>query len=139
MTNIEKYKETKDALAAYYCLDTKGVPFDTWLKCEFEAPCKPTLLEAAEEVVTAWRADGCIGVLEAVRKHVADLADAIAREKRKSVRNCDRYRTAKEAFGAFMNICIQNCSTCPYNINLNNGVGCCFNWLYANAEKEEAK
>lgn len=139
MTNIEKYKETKDALEAYDSLDSKRVPFDIWLECEFEATRKPTLLEVAQEVVTAWRADGCVGVLEAVRKRVADLADAIAREKRKSVRNCDRYRTAEEAFGALMKFCNGTCSACPFRENINNGVSCFFTWLYAEANKEEAK
>lgn len=97
MKNIEKYPNTKDALETYNSLDFKRVPFDMWLECEFEKPRFPTLLEAAEAVTTAWYADGHDGVLESVRKHVTDLADAIAREKRKPVRNCDRYATAAEA------------------------------------------
>ena len=46
MKNIEKYPNTKDALEAYNSLESKNVPFDKWLECEFKSPREPTLLEA---------------------------------------------------------------------------------------------
>ena len=49
MKNIEKYHETKGALAAYNKLDFKIAPFDKWLELEYEDPCEKTLLEAAEK------------------------------------------------------------------------------------------
>ena len=54
MKNIEKYTNTKDALAAYNSLDLKKVPFDVWLECEFEEPRVPTLIEAAQELKSLW-------------------------------------------------------------------------------------
>ena len=135
MKNIEYYRNTKDALDAYvgaYRKDEIGDrPFDIWLECEFEEPRKPTLLEAAEAVTTAWYADGHDGVLESVRKHVIDLADAIAREKRKPVLNCNAYGTADEAVDAFVGFTRRNKEIAD-KISL-------IDWLYAEAGKEVAK
>lgn len=97
MKNIEKYPNTKDAPETYNSLDFKRVPFDIWLECEFEKPRFPTLLEAAEKVKTTWESQWQYGSLSVVAKAIGHLADAIAREKRKPVRNCDRYATAAEA------------------------------------------
>lgn len=49
MNNIEKYKETKDALEAWRQSVEGGVylSFDEWAQREYEATRAPTLLEAA--------------------------------------------------------------------------------------------
>lgn len=48
MNNIEKYKETKDALEAWRQSVEGGVylSFDEWAQREYEATRAPTLLEA---------------------------------------------------------------------------------------------
>ena len=89
MNNIEKYPNTKDALAAYNALDLKKVPFDVWLECEFEEPRVPTLIKAAQEVVKAWYAKIPEGSLDRVGQSIVRLSTAIEREMRKPVRNCD--------------------------------------------------
>ena len=87
MKNIEKYHNTKDALAAYNALDLKKVPFDVWLECKFEEPRVPTLLEAAAEILYAWKSEIKPGYADRFSKAIGRLSDAIEREKRKSVRN----------------------------------------------------
>ena len=89
MKNIEKYDNTKDALAAYNALDLKKVPFDVWLECEFEEPRVPTLIKAAQEVVKTWYAKIPEGSLARVGQSIVRLSTAIEREMRKPVRNCD--------------------------------------------------
>ena len=91
MKNIEKYTNTKDALAAYNALGLKKVPFDIWLECEFEEPRVQTLLEAADEMVYAWKSEFKPGYPARVSKAIGRLSDAIAREKSKPVRNCDAF------------------------------------------------
>ena len=129
MKNIEKYTNTKDAIAAYNKLDFKRVPFDIWLECEYEEPHVQTLLEAAEAVVKV-----------GYGTFVADLRSAVEREKAKPVRNCDKYRTAKDAFAGFNKMCEEKkCSTCPFSAERNECLNCSFNWLFAEAEKEVSK
>ena len=89
MNNIEKYPNTKDALAAYNALDLKKVPFDVWLESEFEEPRVPTLIKAAQEVVKTWYAKIPEGSLARVGQSIVRLSTAIEREMRKPVRNCD--------------------------------------------------
>ena len=89
MKNIEKYTNTKDALAAYNALGLNKIPFDTWLECEFEEPRVPTLMEAAQEVVKAWYAKIPEGSIARVGQSIVRLSSAIKREKSKPVRNCD--------------------------------------------------
>lgn len=90
MKNIEKYPNTKDALAAYNAIKLKKVPFGIWLECEFEEPRVPTLLEAAQEVKEAWFANMYPRYFPQVSEAFSCLWDAVEREKRKPVRNCDR-------------------------------------------------
>lgn len=141
MKNIEKYPNTKDALEAYNSLYLKRVPFDTWLECEFEEPRLPTLLEAAEAVTTAWRPDdGCDINTDSLERCLKRLSEAVKREQAKPVRNCDRYKTAYEAFSAYSEACQEvSCLKCPFDESRNNGVSCGFNFLYAEAGKGETK
>ena len=104
MKNIEKYTNTKDALAAYNALGLNKIPFDTLLECEFEEPRVPTLLEAAYDMVYAWKSEFKPGYPARVSKAIGRLSDAIERETRKPVRNCD-VGTAEEQAERFMKFC----------------------------------
>ena len=90
MKNIEKYQNTKDALDAYNKLKTKGVPFDKWLEREFEEPREPTLIEAASAVIDEWYYTYNNVISNDLGDKLVELKNAIEREKRKPVRNCDR-------------------------------------------------
>ena len=62
-------------------------------------------------------------------------ADVIEREKRKPVRNFDKYETAKDAFVGFNKMCSdKHCDRCPFNSERNECPICKLNWLYAEAE-----
>ena len=136
MKNIEKYPNTKDALDAYNNLKTKGVTFDEWIKCEYEETRRPSLLEAAEELKNILSQKDI--TLPDVAVAFSRLTDAIEREKRKPVRNCDKYKTAEDALKAFKLMCDDmECERCPY---LHQGeFKCRIVWLYAKAEKEETR
>lgn len=140
MKNIEKYPNTKAALDAYNSLDFKRVPFDTWLECEYEEPHEKTLLEAAEAVIDEWYYTQDNVTLNDLGDKMVDLKKAIDREKSKPVRNCDKYKTVKEASIAFTKMCEgTECEKCCYNNSTRRAYGCRFAWLYAEAEKEEAR
>ena len=135
MKNIDVYPNTKDALEEWnrakpFC--GTDMDFQQWLGREYPMR-EPTLLEAAENAVTAWHmADGHIKI----DRQMKALSSAIASEKRKPIRNCDRYRTAEEAWRAFNYMCdLVTCDTCQF---AKEG-SCRINWLYAEAEKEEEK
>lgn len=137
MKNIEKYHETKAALEAYNKLDFKKVPFDIWLECEYEEPREKTLLEAAEAVTDEWydmqQNINCNDIGEII----VDLEKAIARERQKPVRNCDKYKTVKEASIAFAKMCEgTECEKCCYNNSTRRAYGCRFAWIYSEAGKE---
>jgi hypothetical protein len=140
MKNIEKYTNTKAALDAYNSLDFKRVPFDVWLECEYEEPRAPTLLEAAEAVKNTWYSHGPDGSLSRLETTIIHLADAIAIERRKPVRNFDRFATADEAaeaYECFRKFCSKvSCSECRF---FGRGIPCVLAWLYTEAEKEAAE
>lgn len=139
MKNIEKYTNTKDALAAYNALGLNKIPFDTWLEREFEEPRVMTLLEAAKEVVKTWYAKLPEGSIARVGQSIVRLSTAIEREKRKPVRNCDKYRTAEEAHVALAEFCGKNeCRSCRCGDRKKNA-GCVFEWLYEKSEREVSK
>ena len=98
MKNIEKYNETKCALDAYNQSKSKNIPFDAWLELEYKEPSMQTLLEAAETVTTIWKSKPHEGSLTNFLNAIANLAEAIEREKKKPVRNFDMYKTADEAY-----------------------------------------
>lgn len=136
MKNIEKYPNTKVALEAYNQLKSKNVPFDKWLELEFEEPREPTLLDVAEELKNVLKQKDIS--LSDVAVAFSRLTAAIEREKRKPVRNCDKYKTADEASRAFTWMCDNmSCQHCPYNQG--RAFKCKFAWLYAEAGKEETK
>ena len=135
MKNIEKYQNTQDALDAYSKLNTRE-SFVDWLGCEVEEPRSPSLLEAAEAITTTWFAEGSF---ELKMKMLCNLSAAIEREKRKPVRNFDKYNTADEAHVGFIEFCRKyTCGKCRF---VNNGkpVGCAIKWLYGDASKDESK
>ena len=134
MKNIEKYPNTKVALEAYNQLKSKNVPFDKWLELEFEEPREPTLLDVAEELKNVLKQKDISRSDVAVA--FSRLTAAIEREKRKPVRNCDKYNTVKDAMKAFSFMCDNTaCEHCPYNQG--EAFKCKFAWLYAEAGKEE--
>ena len=140
MKNIEKYTNTKDALEAYNQPKSKIVPFEEWLECEYEEPRVQTLLEAAKEVVKTWYAKLPEGSIDRVRQSIVRLSTAIEREKRKPVRNCDKYMTAKDAFAGFNKMCkSRHCNVCPFSAERNQCISCMLNWLYAEEDKEVSK
>lgn len=136
MKNIEKYTNTKDALAAYNALGLKEVPFDTWLECEVEEPRVPTLIEAAQEVKEAWFANMYPRYFPQVSEAFSCLWDAVEREKRKPVCNKDKYMTANEAIKGFREMCngITHCVDCRFR-----HVNCGIAWLYEKAGKEDVR
>ena len=139
MKNIEKYTNTRDALEAYNSPCLKNVPFDIWLQYEYEDHRVPTLLEAAKEVVKAWYAKLPEGSIVRVGQSIVRLSSAIEREKRKPVRNCDKYRTAEEASQALKEFCGKNeCRICRCGDRKKNA-GCVFEWLYEKADREVSK
>lgn len=139
MKNIEKYTNTKDALEAYNQPKSKIVPFEEWLECEFEEPLVPTLLEAAKEVVKTWYAKLPGGSIARVGQSIVRLSTAIEREKRKPVRNCDKYKTAEEACQALKEFCGKyNCRDCRFGDRVD-VTDCTILWLYEEAEREVSK
>lgn len=59
--------------------------------------------------------------------------------KRKQILNYDRYKTADEAYTAFIEFCCKyKCRNCRFG-NRVKPVGCALEWLYDEAEKEETK
>ena len=126
MKNIDKYTETRTAAAAYRKWfeankDSMGtpMPMQDWLLNERS----PTLSEAAEAVLSAWKSNLPFASLASIRNEVAALAGAVKR-------NCDKYLTADEAFAAFIKF-----------IRRNKGKSCAdktpfVDWLFSEPEKE---
>lgn len=130
MKNIDKYTETRTAVAAYRKWfeankDSMGtpMPMQDWLLNERS----PTLSEAAEAVLSAWKSNLPFASLASIRNEVTALAGAVKR-------NCDKYLTVDEASAAFIKF-----------IRRNKGKSCADNtsfadWLFAEPEQEgEAK
>ena len=139
MKNIDKYHETKAALEAYNKLDFKMFPFEEWIELEYEDPSKQTLLEAAEAVIDEWYYIQDNVTLNDLGDKMVDLKKAIEREKKKPVRNCDKYKTAEEAYRAFSNLCQKEdgCLHCRFK---NTKFGeCSIAWIYEEADKEVSK
>ena len=136
MKNIEKYPNTKDAMEAYNKLNSREL-FETWLELEFEEPREPSLLEAAEAVIDEWYYPYKNVTSNDLGDKIVELKKAIEREKRKPVRNCDKYKTAEEACDDFTKMCKGNiCNICHLHYC---GTNCQFAWLYEDAGKEETK
>ena len=132
MKNIEKYNESKAALNAYNSIISNKVPFDMWLELEYEEPPKPTLLEAAEAIVKIVSSTPTY----VTRNLFRELRLAVEREKAKPVRNCDKYRTAKDAFAGFNKMCSdRHCYRCQFSAERNECSSCKLNWLFAEAGK----
>ena len=133
MKNIEKYTNTKDALEEYNN-SVKNVPFDEWLELEYKEPHERTLLEAAKLVANEFYICGI-----PTEKSLRILGQAVDREGKKPVLNCDKYRTANDALAGFNRMCKEKtCDMCPFNAERTEYDICRFNWLYAEAEKEDA-
>lgn len=85
MRNIERYPGTKDAIEAWDAYHDGGgdMPFAVWSEQEYVDTSVPTLLDAAEAVADEW---WTMDTEPNVRHgKIADLEDAIAREKAKPV------------------------------------------------------
>ena len=137
MKNIDRFTSTKDALEAYRKLDFKKVPFDIWLDCEYEESCAQTLLEAAEAVIDEWYYTQQNVTLNNIGEKIVDLKKAINRERMKPVRNCDKYKTMKEASIAFEKMCEgTECDKCFYNDSSRRPYGCRIAWIFSEAGKE---
>ena len=137
MKNIEKYTNTKAALEAYNKLDFKKVPFDEWLELEYEEPREQTLLEAAEAVIDEWYYTQQNVTLNNIGEKIVDLKKAIDRERMKPVRNCDKYKTMKEASIAFEKMCEgTECDKCFYDNSSRHPYGCRIAWIFSEAGKE---
>ena len=135
MKNIEKYNETKCAMDAYNQSKSKDIPFEVWLELEYKEPRMQTLLEAAEKVTTVWKSKMPEGSLTNLWNAIVNLSEAIEREKKKPVRNLDKYNTADEAYEGFEKFCHKSkCLECRYKYSY---PACRFAWLYDKAEKEK--
>lgn len=134
MKNIEKYTNTKDALEEYNN-SVKNVPFGEWLELEYKEPHERTLLEAAKLVANEFYICGI-----PTEKSLRILGQAVDREVKKPVLNCDKYRTAKDSLVGFNKMCSdKSCDRCPFSAERNECNICRLNWLYAEAEKSEAQ
>lgn len=61
---------------------------------------------------------------------------AVCREQQKPLRNYDRYKTADEAYRAFIEFCCKyKCKNCRFGDRLK-PVGCSIEWLYDEAKGE---
>lgn len=143
MKNIEKYPNTEDALKAFreWYRDHPGtdLTMSGWLEKEYVEPRESTLLEAAEKLIMGfvnnwseeWSSMECL----------ENLREAVKREKKKPVRNCDKYRSISTASVALKTACCKQsaCSQCPYRGKTASIYNCLFNWLYAEAKNEEAR
>lgn len=121
MKNIDKYKETKEALRAYQSLYLKlGSPdtsFAKWLEEEYEDPKPPTLIEVAKELSRVLKAVRCtVGSSRDLSLDLVDrFIDAVEREKQKPLRNCDKYTDLAEARRKFNELCRKHDENC-YNL-----------------------
>ena len=133
MKNLEKFPSTKEALDTYNNIVFKTQPFDKWLECEFVEPPKPTLLDAAIAVIAAWE-NWSYENFSQLEDKIYDLRSAIQLEKMKPVRNCDKYKIAKESRMAFSEMCNKTkCRECKFKDT--SAINCYSEWLYAEAEK----
>lgn len=136
MKNIEKYAGTKDALEAWNKYHDGGgnMPFSEWAEMEVELP---TLLDAAEAMTKAWFSDGIEGTADVIAEKICVLDDVIKREKSNPVRNCDKYKTAEEAYEGFVKFCDKSsCCKCRF---ARNSSTCALSWLYEKAGDEVIK
>ena len=139
MKNIEKYNRTHDALEAWRQSVERGVylSFDEWAQREYEATHAPTLLESAEAVIDEWYYTQDNVTLNDLGEKIVDLKKAIERERRKPIRNCDKYKTVEEASIAFTKMCEgTECDKCCYNNSTRRAYGCRVTWIYSEAGKE---
>lgn len=95
MKNIEKFPRTNDALEAYNKSKSKNMPFEVWLELEYTEPSMQTLLEAAETVTSIWKSKPHECGLTNFLSAIANLSEAIEREKKKPIRNFDKYTLAE--------------------------------------------
>lgn len=135
MNNIEKYPKTEDALRAWKNSGA-GTPYVDWLKDEYRELHTPTLLEAAERVNRIHRE---INDWEDGLEDAFCELDVAIRRKMHNPRNCEKYKTADEAWGAFTNLCdrYERCENCPVFKHREPGRDdkCFAAWLYMDANE----
>lgn len=140
MKNIEKYKETNDALDAWRQSVEGGVylSFDEWAHREYETPHQTTTWEAAKSVIDEWFATGPYVNDHTFGLKIIALKKAFDREKSKPGRNFNRFENAEDADAGFVAMCkcIDKCEHCRLH---KNHVRCSIAWLYEKAKKEASK
>lgn len=137
--------EATASTAAFYVLDLPASPYvdvRTWFRSMFGPPAvTPTIIAPDGICCTASHAlPGTEVYAYSPRDWSVRLWAPVCGENGK-LRNVDRYRTAKEAFGAFEAMCSAiRCSECRFDkLRKNLGINCHFLWLYEDANKENAK
>ena len=136
---------TTASTATFYVLDLPASPcvdLGTWFRSMFDPPAwDPTIIAPAGvcDVVSRTLPKAAVYAYD---PHIckARLWKPVGGENGR-LRNVDRYRTAKEAFDAFEAMCLaQRCSKCRFYAPWTDlKSGCCFLWLYGEADKENAK
>lgn len=136
---------TTASTAAFYVLDLPASPYvdlRTWFRSMFGPPAvTPTIIAPDSICRTASHAlPGTAVYAYSPRDWSVRLWTPVCGENGK-LRNVDRYKTAKEAFGAFEAMCLEQCcSECRFHAPwVDLGIKCCFLWLYEDADKENAK
>ena len=131
----------------YIKLGSPDTSFAKWLEEEYEEPKPPTLLEVAEELSRDLKAvRSTVGSSRDLSLDLVDrFLDAVDREKRKPLRNCDKYTDLAEAKRVFNGLCDEfdeNCyrvydgkdgkphSRCPLDCKKAGLGGCFVAWLY---------
>lgn len=140
MKNIEKYPNTRDAMEAFreWYKDHKHsvLTMSEWLEKDYDHHPQTTLLESAESVIKEWRRSNV--EFCSFERFIDRLSHAVECEKRRPIRNFDKYKTAEDAFYGFKEMCFPNgvneCKDCRFNNIKDFGI-CGFAYLYAEAEK----
>ena len=88
-------------------------------------------------VLCIWKSKPPEGSLTNLWNAIVNLADAIEREKKKPVRNFDKYKTADDAYEGSEKFCYKSkCLECRYKDIYPE---CRFAWLYDEAKNEDSK
>ena len=150
--NLTKLVESFGAARAstgigpFYVLDLPASPhvdMGTWFRSMFGPPAATPVVIAPDGVC-----DVASRALPETAVYAYDPRDWNVRlwtpggEENGKLRNVDRYKTAKEAFGAFEAMCLaQCCSECRFYAPRTDliKINCHFLWLYEKADGEKAK
>lgn len=153
-TPIEALKEIRDRLT-YFCLRTDGKYDPPWatelvgiideaVTYSHAVGNAAAMREAVETALTTIR--GVInGTIARTNNSVFDCRDRLKAALAASARNCDRYKTAEDAYDAFDEIthadiekydeCRQNCPMCDEKLY----IPCEVKWLFAPATERKGE